>query len=547
MIKRAVLYARVSTDEQAERGYSLPSQIAACRRYADLHGFSVVGEYQDDLSGTTQIAARPQGARLQAMLDMRAVDAVIVYQVDRLYRDTVELLITARQWLRAGVELHFCDIGKVKNENDILLLIRGWAGSDEREKIAERMKRGKNQKAKSGRVVASGVTPYGYDYEEGLLAPNADAPTVKLIFDWYVNGDHDGTPLTLHEICKRLEAMGVVTPGAGVYRRKRPPTAWNSATINRMISCETYMGTWVWGRTRTVKGVRDHSPSEPAIEVKVPALVDRETWEAAQKRKEYNRHFARRNRQHDYLLSGRIRCSCGRAMAGHTNKGVSGYRCTTASATLRDLNGERRCRIGAVRCVVVEPIVWEYILSFATDKAQFYQLLKEAQKLEMDTLEPKRNRLANIEMLLKQCTKEVGDLAQALKRARGAVGDLLEHQMDEVNARHERLTQERAILVEEIAAGTLSDAQIEAVLKTFERDAIVGIENATLQDKRNVFDILDMRVIVNEGHQASVHCRLPVPVETFELHPTRKCCDGARPRRPGAPDPTSQCSSRDSA
>ncbi len=528
MVTRAVLYARVSTDEQAERGYSLPSQIAACRRYAEMHGFDVIGEYQDDLSGTTKIAVRPEGSKVQAMVDMRAVDAVIVYQVDRLYRDTVELLITVRQWLRAGIELHFCDIGKVQNENNILLLIRGWAGSDEREKIAERMKRGKNQKARSGRVVASGVTPYGYDYTEGVLVPNADAATVKLIFDWYVHGDDDGTPLSLHGICKRLEAMGIVTPGAGVYRRKRPPTAWNSTTINRMISCKTYAGTWVWGHTRTIKGVRDYNPSEPAVEVDVPPIVNLETWEAAQKRKEHNKRFARRNRKHDYLLSGRIRCSCGRAMAGHTNKGVPGYRCTSASATLRDLNGQRRCRIGSVRCKIMDPLVWDYVLSFAADKKRFSRLLKEAQELEIQNLEPKRNRLANIETLLEQCRKEVADLAQALRRARGAVGDLLEHQMEEVNERHEQLTQEYATLSEEVAGETLSDAEIEAVLETFEEDAIVGIENATLRDKRRVFDILQLEVVVSEGHKASVHCRLRVPEGPINLHPTRRCCGVVR-------------------
>jgi DNA invertase Pin-like site-specific DNA recombinase len=52
---------RVSTDEQAENGCSLPTQLEACRNYADLQGFTVVGEFTDEISGITPIAEHPGG------------------------------------------------------------------------------------------------------------------------------------------------------------------------------------------------------------------------------------------------------------------------------------------------------------------------------------------------------------------------------------------------------------------------------------------------------------------------------------------------------
>jgi site-specific DNA recombinase len=52
MAKRAVIYARVSTDDQAEKGYSLPSQFEACRSYANQHGMVVIAEIQDDYTGS---------------------------------------------------------------------------------------------------------------------------------------------------------------------------------------------------------------------------------------------------------------------------------------------------------------------------------------------------------------------------------------------------------------------------------------------------------------------------------------------------------------
>lgn len=53
---RTALYTRVSTDEQAEHGYSLQSQLEQCRRYAELHELSVTVELSDDRSGSHWIA-----------------------------------------------------------------------------------------------------------------------------------------------------------------------------------------------------------------------------------------------------------------------------------------------------------------------------------------------------------------------------------------------------------------------------------------------------------------------------------------------------------
>lgn len=103
MNKQAAIYARVSTNDQAERGYSLPSQIEACSNFANSKGWNIAGVYADDKSGAVPISERPEGAQLQEAIDTRVIRAVIVYQLDRLSRDIVDLLMTVRDWLRAGL------------------------------------------------------------------------------------------------------------------------------------------------------------------------------------------------------------------------------------------------------------------------------------------------------------------------------------------------------------------------------------------------------------------------------------------------------------
>ncbi len=134
--KRAILYARVSTDEQAEYGYSLQTQLEACRLYATEHGYALLEEIADDCSGTIIMGNRPGGKLVLAMIAKRQADALIAHQIDRLSRDWVDFLVIRREWQRAGIELHFVATGQSLNtpEGDILEGLQGWMADNERKR-----------------------------------------------------------------------------------------------------------------------------------------------------------------------------------------------------------------------------------------------------------------------------------------------------------------------------------------------------------------------------------------------------------------------------
>ncbi len=110
--KRTVLYARVSTDEQAKK-YSLGSQLEGCRKYAADNGFAVVEELSESVSGAVPIRDRVDGARLYTLVDAAAVDAVILYTHDRTTRDdrALEYLLFKSYLHERGIELHYADKG----------------------------------------------------------------------------------------------------------------------------------------------------------------------------------------------------------------------------------------------------------------------------------------------------------------------------------------------------------------------------------------------------------------------------------------------------
>ena len=367
MIKKAAIYARVSTDDQADKGYSLPSQIEGCRQFIDQLGYLVAAEFRDDHSGATPVVERPQGKRLAEMIKFREVDAVVVHQVDRLSRDIVDLLATVRNWLRVGVEVYALDVGKIESELDIVLVIKGWQGSDERKKIRERSMRGKRAKARTGRVIGTRA-PFGYDHirdENGKIVNfepvEEEAKIVRLIFQWYVKGDEAGQRLSAGKIAKRLSDLQIPTPGEtnSGYNRKRKAGMWAATAILDIIARESYAGIWRFGVR--IGPTRNKRPKEEWIEVEVPALIDRKIWEKAQVLREQNKQFSRRNSKHDYLLSGLTRCVCGFAMSGEYFSNHQYYTCTWRNNHHTHLE-ERTCKARSVRADAIEVDVWESIV-----------------------------------------------------------------------------------------------------------------------------------------------------------------------------------------
>ena len=516
MMKRAVSYARVSTDDQADKGYSLPSQLELCRKYAERLGFEIVAELREDYSGATPIAERPDGKKLAALLKSGQADAVIVYQVDRLSRDIVDLLATVRLWLRAGVEVHTCDIGKIESELDIVLVIKGWQGSDERKKIVERTSRGRYAKAKAGKVVGNGWSPYGYRYVvEAFEIVEGEAKIVCLIFRWFVDGDEDGHPLSLRAIARKLSEMGVSVPRS--VGRVRSARLWDHSTVYRILSNETYIGVWHYGKQIWSGGKRGTRSTAEQVAVPVPAIVDRETWEQAQARLEYNKQMASRNAKREYLLRGRVRCGCDYAMVGDSHRGRESYwyRCARHGRYFAGLE-EKQCTEKAARGDVLETVVWEYVLDLWSNRERFEKALRAAQVAEQEAEQPKREQLAIVLEQIAESEAEAAKLADAIKNVKGgAVGRALQEKIDHLESLYAAQLCKRDELQAALDTNQLTDDSIELALR-FREDVVVGMQNPTFEDKRRALEFLRTQVTVKDG-KARVKCRVLVQPRVFEL------------------------------
>lgn len=527
---RAIIYARVSTDEQADKGYSLPTQVEACRKYADRLGFAVVAEFSEDCSGTIPISERPEGKKAVALLKRREADAIIGYQVDRLSRDIVDLLAQVRDWVKSGIQVHACDIGRVESELDIVLVIKGWQGSDERKKIIERTTRGRNGKAMSGKVVGSGRVLYGYSYSDGRFIINdIEAQTVRLIYHWYVVGDEDGNKVSEWMITKKLSELAIPTPSesggrARQQRKTRANGMWSIATVHLILTNEAYAGTWRFGKKIGRYGKGGTRPIGEQISVEIPAIVDRETWSQAQLRRVENKRMAKRNeKHHNYLLRGMVKCGCGSAMYGYSKMGRSRrhiyYRCGQLSNRFAGI--ETICPERATNGQALEAFAWDYVYEKTKTAEDFEVALRLAQREEEDSLAPKREQLETVLEQVAETEREAGEIAEALKRVSrgGAVEKKLLADMERVEVLYARRIKRRDELGAALASRKYTESNISAAMQ-FRLDVIEGMENATLEDKRRAFEFLNAKVVVN-GKRASIKCLIPGEAGQFEFNTCR--------------------------
>src|SRR5437588_3020312 len=150
---RAALYARVSSEQQAQAG-TIESQVAAVLERAGQEGVTIEAEARfidEGHSGATLV--RPALERLRDSAAAGGIDRLYVLCPDRLARSYAYQMLLVDELQRCGVELSFInrDLGKTP-EDHLLLQVQGMVAEYERAKILERCRRGKLHAARHGSV-----------------------------------------------------------------------------------------------------------------------------------------------------------------------------------------------------------------------------------------------------------------------------------------------------------------------------------------------------------------------------------------------------------
>ncbi len=240
---RAILYARVSTKSQADKGASIPQQMDALRKHAAREGYEIVAEVEApaEPNDTIDWAARPRLAEVWGMVRAGGVDAVFAQESDRLVRDPILRAVLNRMFAEQGTTLRALDDhGGDTEDAELLDYITGYLAKKERRKTALRTARTKVSEAERGRVMPARYAPYGYVYDRGTRRFEVDPAKAAYVLRLFGMVGAEGRSMSA--VKKAFREEGVKPPGYEqvVKAGKRPPKYWYVSTIRRIIDNPMY-------------------------------------------------------------------------------------------------------------------------------------------------------------------------------------------------------------------------------------------------------------------------------------------------------------------
>ena len=228
-------YCRVSTDK-ADQLNSLEAQKEFFSEYTQRTGDVLVKLYADEGISGTKIKNRKEFLRMMSDAEKGMFDMVVVKDISRFARNTVDLLQNVRKLKALGIETQFLTANMTSMGNsEFVLTIFGALAQEESANTSKRVKFGKKLNAEKGRVPN---IVYGYDKTIGdyfnLEINREESKVVKQIYKWYTEEGYGAA-----KISNMLNEKG--------YRTKRN-CKWSQNAICRILTNEIYTGKIINGK-----------------------------------------------------------------------------------------------------------------------------------------------------------------------------------------------------------------------------------------------------------------------------------------------------------
>jgi site-specific DNA recombinase len=532
---KVALYARVSTERQAERG-TIGSQLDVVRAHVTETGDELVGEYVDD----GHSGARLDRPALDAMRD--AAEGGLFEQVwclspDRLARAYAYQVLVLDELARFGVTVRFTDApGLAPDDPQATLLtqVQGVIAEYEKAKIAERYRRGKLFRARAGEIT-TWKTSYGYRRIARSAATGPahlevyepEAAVVRRIFTDRASGT------TVRQICRGLNADRVPSPTG--------KATWGTSTILRLLRNEAYVGRVYFNRTEAVPDRRPthrsrQIPRDRAdwIPISCPRIVSDEVFDAAGKVAVDNAKWSpRRAEPGAWLLKGLVKCGvCRVGTNAHKMRGRNGtwhryYYCRNHDP-IRAGGEERRCPERNIRADALDEFVFDQIRVALTQRDL---LLVGEQAVTLTTPIPDDELLAaELARLNRKINSAEAERRRLVDLYQAGLIELpeLQRRAADVTARDRDLQTKRTSLAAERAALTRGNQLHQRVHDFAERIHGV-IDQLDAVQKQQL-----LRLLIDEVHVTGWHVQIRLRITLDPPPPDPQ--DPQRPQHPPRPN-----------
>jgi site-specific DNA recombinase len=521
----AAIYARVSSERQRQ-DETIQSQTVGLRELAAQRGLLVSDDlvFEDEgFSGAT--LTRPALERLRDSAAEGCFEVLLCHAPDRLARRYAYQVLLLEEFARVGVEVCFAKEPErgATPEDELLRQFQGMIAEYERAQIAERTRRGKLHRARTGHQAVLSCAPYGYRYvkksehSDGFWEIDpVQAEVVREVFERYIN---DG--ISIGELARWLSDRGVPT--------RTGKAVWDRSSVWGMLRNTAYRGQAAFGKTKTLErhgkptrttrargerhGRRPARADQPADKwtlIAVPPIVSDETFELAQARLSQNAHFAKRNTKKPTLLQGILVCrecgyGCYRSTTRTTNKRIYYYRCI-GSDNYRHIGG-RVCQSRPIRADELDGLVWDEVRRLLEDPALVHaEIDRRLRALRAE--HPASRRREALERDLTRADSAIARLIEAYQEQLLSIDEL----RTRMPALRKRQTAIRAQL--DTLESELHDAEtylkLADTLEGFLGRLTDGLDQLNLDDQQRVLRLVVREVLIG-GDDDTVTIRHSIP------------------------------------
>ena len=313
--KKCGLYMRVSTEDQAREGFSLPEQKERLEAFCKFKGYEIVDYYEDAGISAKTGNHRPEFERLKDDIKAKRINTIVALKLDRITRSIYdwENLMTFLDENNAFLDCVNDEINTTSANGKMISRLLMSVSQNEIERTSERTKVGMAGAIKNGHIPHK--APLGYKHEDRKLVIDYSTKDIVIrIFNLYYNG------LSYKKISNLFNEEKVLGRDN-----------WRDSTIVTILENEIYKGDFVHGK-RTNHPIYYEDVVEP--------IVSKEMWEDCQVQKKKNSKSYQRTLTYLYLQ--KLKCpKCGRILGGKATTKKNGksyfyYYCTDCKIEFKE-------------------------------------------------------------------------------------------------------------------------------------------------------------------------------------------------------------------
>lgn len=462
---RVAIYARVSTEEQAEHGYSIDAQIDTLRTDCNQKGKLIAGEYVDRGISGKEMTKRHELKRLLRDAENGLFDEVVVWKINRLSRKTKDLLEIVERLNKCNVYFRsYSETFETETPmGRFALQMMGAVGEFERNTIVENVRLGLKQRARMG--LHNGGSCLGYTSMElegsdrknrktKLVIVPEEAVTVRKIFDLYVAGKG------FRGIANQLNHEG--------HRTKKGNT-FSSDSIREIITNPIYVGAIRYNRFEgwSEKRRRGKSSNPIVTQGKHEAIITADLWERVQALFGQKSKASARKYDSNNLLTGLIRCpQCGAPMVAsrtvnYLKDGTKVVRRYYSCGQFRT-KGSSVCRANSVQADHAEQVVFSRIKEVLYQPKLLECIVNAINSKRKKSLRPLNEELLTIDSNLKRLAEKKQKVME-LYELDAMDRQTLVGRVDELTAEEDALHARKSEIIYELGSDATSEISYEKV------------------------------------------------------------------------------------